>query len=90
MDIWKENILENLKGGILEYEIAGKLLADIKKEFREGNKEIVKMVELKRLEQRGRMMEEFVQEFRKAVKRSGYKRRLLVKKLKKSMNRIIH
>ena len=49
-DVWKENILENLESGNLEYEIAEEFLAELKKEFGEGDKEVVKVVELKRLE----------------------------------------
>jgi len=39
-----------LEGGLLEYEIAGEFLAEIKKKFRGGNKETIKVAELKRLE----------------------------------------
>jgi len=39
-------------------------LVDIRKEFSEGDEESVKVAELKRLEQRRKMMEKFVQEFR--------------------------
>jgi len=35
---------------ILKYEMAGEFLAEIKKEFGRGNKETVKVVELKRIE----------------------------------------
>ena len=45
---------------ILEYKIVEKFLADIKKEFGGGDKEGVKVAELKKLEQEGKMMEEFV------------------------------
>jgi len=38
----------------------GEFLAVIKKEFGGGNKELVKVAELKRLEQRGKTMKEFV------------------------------
>jgi len=51
VDVWKENILEDLEGGSLEYETVGEFLADIKKELEGGDKEIVKIAELKRLEQ---------------------------------------
>jgi len=46
----------------------------------------VKVVELKRLEQRGKMMEEFVQEFRRAARRSMYEERPLVEELKRGIN----
>jgi len=48
--------LENLEGGLLEYETAGEFLAEIKKGFEGGDEEIVKVAELKRLEQKGRTM----------------------------------
>jgi len=59
----------------LKYKTVGKFLADIRKKFRRGDKESVKVTELKRLEQRSRTMEEFVQEFRRVARESGYKRR---------------
>jgi len=54
VDVWKENMLEDLEAGLLEYETAGEFLADIKKEFGGGDEELVKVVELKILEQGGR------------------------------------
>jgi len=59
--MWKENTLKDLEVGVLEYETAGEFLADSKKEFGGGDEETVKVAELKRLEQGGKMMEEFVQ-----------------------------
>ena len=40
-------MLENLEVGLLKYEIAGEFLTDIRKKFGEGDKELVKVVELK-------------------------------------------
>ncbi len=74
---------------MLEYEIAGKFLVDIKKEFRKGDKEIVKVVELKWLKQKGRMIEEFIQEFKKVARESRYEEKPLVKKFKRDMNKTI-
>ena len=39
--IWKENILGDLKTEVLKYEITEEFLADLRKEFREGDKEAV-------------------------------------------------
>jgi len=89
-DVWKENILEDLEGGLLEYEIAGEFLADIKKEFGGEDVETVKVTELKRLEQGGRTIEEFVQEFRRAARESGCEERLLVEEFKQEMNGTIY
>ena len=46
VNIWKENVLEDLESGNLEYETTEEFLADLKKEFGEGNKEAIKMAEL--------------------------------------------
>jgi len=78
-----------LEEGELEYESIGKFLAVIKKEFGGGEKKLVKVAELKRLEQEGMIMEEFVQEFRRAVRGSGYEGRLLVEDFKRKMNKAI-
>ena len=77
--------MEDLERGLLEYETAGEFLAEIKKEF-EGDKETVKVAELKRLEQKGKTMEKFIQEFRRAARDSRYERRLLVEEFKREMN----
>ena len=86
VDVWKENILEDLEAGEIEYESAGEFLADLKKEFGVGKKESVKAVELRKLEQEGRTMKEFVQEFKKAARGSRYEGRPLVEKFKREMN----
>ena len=78
--------MEDLEGELLEYEIVGEFLVDIKKKFREENKEEVKVAELKRLEQGRRTIKEFVQEFRRAARGSRYKGRLLVEEFKQGMN----
>jgi len=52
-------VLEDLEGGLLEYDTVGEFLADLKKEFG-GDKETVKIAELKRLKQGERIIEEFV------------------------------
>ena len=83
-------MLEDLEGGLLEYESAGEFLADIRKEFGGGHKETIKVVELKRLEQREKTMEEFVQEFRRAARSSGYEGRPLMKEFKRGMNGTIY
>jgi len=74
--------MKELEAGKVEYESAGEFLAEIKKEFGEGDKELVKVAELKRIEQGGRMMEEFVQDFKRVVRESGYEGRPLIKEFK--------
>ena len=60
VDIWKENVMEELESGEVEYESVEKFLLSLKKEFGGGEKESVKAAELRKLEQGGRMMEKFV------------------------------
>jgi len=85
-DIWKENVLEDLKERILEFESVGEFLAAIKKEFGGGDKESVKVAELKKLEQGERIMEEFIQEFKRAVRGSRYKGRPLIEEFKREIS----
>ena len=59
-DIWKENMLEELETGEIEFESIGEFLAEIRREFGGGDEESVKVAELKRLEQEEKTMEEFV------------------------------
>ena len=67
-------MLEDLEGGILEYETVGEFFADRRKEFRKRDKEAVKAAELRRMEQERRTIEEYVQEFQRAVRGSRYER----------------
>ena len=85
-DVWKENIMEELESGEVEYESMEEFLTILKKEFGGGEEESVKAAELRKLEQGGKMMEEFVQEFKRAVRGSGYERRPLVEEFKRGMN----
>ena len=49
-DIWKENILEDLEAGEVEYELAREFLAGLKREFGGEDEEAVKVAELRKLE----------------------------------------
>ena len=84
--MWKENMMEELESGEIEYESAEEFLVSLRKEFSKGEKELVKAVELRKLEQGGRMMEEFMQEFKQAARGSGYEGRPLIEEFKRGMN----
>ena len=86
VDVWKENIMEKLEAGEVEYETVEEFLSSLKKEFGGGEEELVKAAELRKLKQRGKTMEEFVQEFKRVAKGSGYKGRPLVEEFKRGMN----
>ena len=72
-NVQKENILENLKTGEVEFGSAGEFLLELKKKFGGGDKESVKVAELKRLEQEKKTMEQFEQEFQRVARESEYK-----------------
>ena len=85
-DVWKENIMEELETGEVEYESVEEFLTCLKKEFSGGEEESVKAAELRKLEQGGRTMEEFVQEFKRAARGSSYEGRPLVEEFKQGIN----
>ena len=86
-DVWKENVMEELELGEMEYETAEEFLTILKREFGGGEEKLIKIAELRKLEQGGKTMEEFVQEFKRAVRGSGYKGRPLMEEFKRGMNR---
>ena len=78
--------MEELESGEIEYETAEEFLMSLRKEFGGGENEVVKVAELRKIEQEEKTMEEFVQEFKRVARRSGYKNRLLMEKFKREMN----
>ena len=81
--------MEELEAGELEFEMVGEFLAEIKREFGGGEEEAVKVAELRKIEQGRRTMEEFVQEFKRVARESGYEERSLVEEFKRGMNGVI-
>ena len=79
--------MEEMEAGKVKYELVEEFLTSLRKEFSGGEKELVKVGELRKLEQGVRTMEEFVQEFKRAARRSGYEGRLLVEEFKRGMNK---
>ena len=81
--------MEDLESENLEYEMEKEFLADLRKEFGREDEKVVKVAELKMLEQESKTIEEFIQEFRRAAKRSSYEGRPLVEEFKQGMNEMI-
>ena len=73
----------------MELLTVGEFLANLKQKFRNGNNELVKITKLKKVEQELKTIEEFVQKFRRVIRRSSFEERLLIKKFKRGMNRVI-
>ena len=89
MDIWKDNVIEDLKSENLSYVTVGEFLADLKEESGGEDDEMIKVVELKKVEQEDEMIKEFVQEFGRVAKDKEYKEKLLLKNFKRRMNGVI-
>ena len=85
--MWKENIMKELEVGELEYKTVEEFLISLRKEFGGGEEELVKAAELRKLEQGGKMIEEFIQEFKRAARESGSEGRPLVEEFRRGMNR---
>ena len=81
--------MENLKVEGIEFESVGEFLAEIKKEFGKEDEESVKVTELKRMEQEEKLMEEFVQDFKRVAKESRYKECPLIEEFKQGINKSI-
>ena len=78
--------MEELESGEVEYESAEEFLSSLKREFGGEEEESVKAAELRKIEQGGRMMEEFMQEFKRVARGSRYEGRPLIKEFKRGMN----
>jgi len=85
-DVWKENVMEELESGKIEYETVEEFFTNLRKEFGGGEEESIKATELRRMEQGGKIMEEYVQEFKRTARGSGYEGRPLVEEFKRGMN----
>ena len=78
--------MEELESGEVEFESVEEFLTSLRKEFGGGEEESVKAAELRRMEQGEKTMEEYVQEFKRTVRGSGYEGRPLVEEFKRGMN----
>jgi len=88
-EAWKDNLLDELAKGESEVELAEQLFAKIRDDFGETSEEKRKIEQLRTIEQGERTCNEYVQEFKKVTRRSGYKRRPLIKEFKRGLNRAI-
>jgi len=84
--VWKENVMEELELGEIEYETVEEFFTSLRKEFGRGEEESVKVAELRRMEQGGKTIEEYVQEFKRTVRGSRYEGRPLIEEFKRGMN----
>ena len=85
-EVWKDNVLDEITKGTLAVNTVEELFTKIQQEFGEFDEESRKVDELRVLEQEGKPVDEYVQEFRRATRDSGYKGRALVEEFKRGLN----
>jgi len=88
-EAWKDNLLDELAKGESEMESAEQLFVKIRDNFGETSEEERKIEQLKTIEQGGRTCDEYVQEFKKVARGSGYEGRPLIEEFKRGLNRAI-
>ena len=72
-----------------EIESAEQLFTKIRNDFGETLEEKRKIEQLKTIEQGGRTCDEYMQEFKKVARGSGYEGRSLIEEFKRGLNRTI-
>jgi len=82
VEIWKNNILDEITNGTSAVQMVEELLTKIRQEFGKFDGESRKVDELRMLEQKEKTVDEYVQEFKKAVRGSSYEGRALVEEFK--------
>jgi len=84
--MWKDNVLDKIAKGTSDVKTIEELFEKMKEEFGEFDKESRKADELRLLVQGPRTCNEYVQEFRRAARGSGYEGRALIDEFKRGLN----
>jgi len=78
--------MDELAKGESEVETVEQLFSKIRNDFGETSEEERKIEQLQTIEQGGRTCNEYVQEFKKVTRRSGYEGRPLIEEFKRGLN----
>ena len=85
-EAWKDNLLDKLAKGESEVDTVEKLFTKIRNDFGETSEEERKIEQLRTIEQGERTCDEYVQEFKKVARGSGYESRPLIEEFKRGLN----
>ena len=85
-EAWKDNLLDKLAKGESEVDTVEKLFTKIRNDFGETSEEERKIEQLRMIEQGERTCDEYVQEFKKVARGSGYESRPLIEEFKRGLN----
>jgi len=86
VEAWKDNLLDELTKGESEVESAKQLFTKIRNDFGETLEEERKIEQLRTIEQGERTCNEYMQEFKKVTRGSGYEGRPLIEEFKRGLN----
>ena len=86
VEVWKDNLLDELAKGESKVESAEQLFAKIRNDFGETLEEERKIEQLRTIEQRGRTCNKYMQEFKKVARGSSYEGRPLIEEFKRGLN----
>ena len=85
-EAWKDNLLDELAKGESEVESVEQLFTKIRNDFGETLEEKRKIEQLRTIEQEVRTCDEYMQEFKKIARGSGYEGRPLIEEFKRGLN----
>ena len=85
-EAWKDNLLDELAKGESEVESAEQLFTKIRNDFGETSEKERKIEQLRTIEQGSRTCDEYVQEFKKVARGSGYEGRPLIEEFKRGLS----
>jgi len=85
-EAWKDNLLDKLAKGKLEVESVEQLFTKIRNDFGKTLKKERKIKQLRTIEQGERTCNEYMQEFKKVTRGSGYEGRPLIEEFKRGLN----
>jgi len=88
-EAWKDNLMDELAKEESEVKSVEQLFTKIQNDFGETSEEERKIEQLWTIEQEGRTCDEYVQEFKKVARGSGYERRPLIKEFKRGLSGVI-
>jgi len=88
-EAWKDNLMDELAKGESEVESVEQLFMKIQNDFGETSEEERKIEQLWTIEQGERTCDEYVQEFKKVARESGYEGRPLIEEFKRGLNGVI-
>jgi len=84
VEVWNENLLKETKIGKTQFVLVEDFLAELKREFEERDNKPTKVAKLKKIEQDGKTIEEFMQKFNMIVRENR-----LEKEFKRRISRIM-